>query len=107
MSKKQIEANYRKYFDLCHAMQSGVKFTLDIEAPGHENGLPGSASHKHLRVGINAAMSDHGALVALLFEKGIITELEYSAKLVEWMQREVDKYQKELSAKLGKNVTLA
>lgn len=101
-----LEEKYREYKRLAHAMQSGVAFTMQHEDP-HEKGTVGSTSHKHLRVGVNAAMSDHGALIALLIEKGIFTEEEYVDKLIEFMRREVKSYEQSLKLRFGKNITLA
>lgn len=49
-------------------------------------------SPKHLRVGINAAMCDHGALVRLLVEKGIIAEADYLQAITDETRREVERY---------------
>lgn len=83
---------------LQHAMQSGVMFD-------HENGGD-SGSPKHLRVGVNSAMVEHGALAKLLVAKGIITEDEYFDALTEGMAAEVVRYEELLSEKLGKKVHL-
>lgn len=94
-----LDEKRRKYLDLCHAMQSGVAFKMNYEPDGET--IP-----KHLRVGINTAMSDHGALVALLIEKGLITEDDYCDKLIEFMEREVASYQQEIAELTGANITL-
>jgi hypothetical protein len=65
---------------------------------------PGHTSPKHLRVGVNAAMSDHGALVRLLIQKGIITHEEYSTAIADAMENEVQSYKDDLG--LGPNVDL-
>lgn len=105
MSKKptptNIEQLRNEYLAMAHAMQSGVAMWIEV-GDGQE------ITRKHLRVGINSAMSDHGALVALLLEKGIITEEEYYIKLIEYMKRERDSYAKKISEKMGGQiVTLA
>ena len=79
-------------------MQSGVKFWMEID--GSET------TPKHLRTGVNAAMSDQGGLVKLLISKGLFTEEEYYAALVEFMEKEVRSYETLLSGKLGKKVNL-
>lgn len=56
----------REYLRLAHAMQAGVAMWQNYD--------PSETTPKHLRVGINSAMADHGALVDLLFKKGILTE---------------------------------
>lgn len=74
----------KEHARLTHAMQSGVAMLME------KNGS--ETSSKHLRVGVNVALVDHGALVQLLIEKGIITEEEYGDAIVAGMQREVDRY---------------
>lgn len=72
-----------RYEAAAHTMQTGVAFSM----PSKET------EPKHLRVGINAAMSDHGGLVALLIAKGVITEDEYLAAIADAMEREAKSYQ--------------
>lgn len=57
------------YEEALHGMQSA---TMYEQTNGSDSGTP-----KHLRTGINAAMSDHAALVRILISKGILTEQEY------------------------------
>ncbi len=87
------ESKLEKYKTLCHAMQSGVAYKMNYD--------PTDTTPKHLRVGVNAAMCDHAALVNLLMAKGIITEDEYFDALIESMQREVDNYTREINEQLG------
>jgi uncharacterized lipoprotein YbaY len=93
------ETKLEKYKALCHAMQTGVAFKMEYD--------PSDTQPKHLRVGINAAMCDHAALVNLLRSKGIITDDEYFDALIESMQTEVDNYRREISDQTGANITLA
>mgnify|MGYP001058149011 CR=1 FL=1 len=86
-----------EYLRLLHAMQTGVAFDPDTS----------DREPKHLRVGVNAAMADQGALAGLLIAKGIFTEEEYVEALVAGMQREVDGYEQKLSKKFSKPVHLA
>src|SRR5687768_12035238 len=88
-----LEEKRERYLALCHAMQTGVAFKMEKDAK--------DTTPKHLRVGINAAMSDHGALVGLLFKKGIITEEEYYDALIESMEREVQMYQSKIEELYG------
>ena len=60
-----------EYVSLAHAMQSGVAAKMGFD--------PSETSPKHLRVGVNTAHIDFGALMHLLIEKGIITEEERKA----------------------------
>jgi len=78
-----------EYLRLCHAAQTGVDYMIQFDKQ--------QVTPKHLRVGINLAMVEHGALVALLMEKGIITEEEHWRALIKAMKAEVDQYQKIIS----------
>lgn len=82
-----------------HAMQSGVQATMDA-------GISQAAEPKHLRVGINIALSDHGGLVDLLIDKGIITSAEYFKAIANAMEREKLLYESRLSEHYGSPVTL-
>jgi hypothetical protein len=88
-----LEEKRAKYKALGHAMQTGVAYEMEND--------PTDTTPKHLRVGVNAAMSDHAALASLLLEKLIFTEDEYYDRLIEFMQREVDGYQAKLSQRYG------
>ncbi len=86
------------YLQACAAMQSGVAFD---QANGSKDG-----SSKHLRVGINSALSSHCALVKLLIAKGLITEAEYLEAVRLEMVAEVDRYERLLSERVGVEVKL-
>jgi hypothetical protein len=88
-----------RYISAAHAMQSGVAAELEMDFS--------SATGKHLRVGINVAMSDMGGLTALLIAKGLFTEAEYVKAVADAMEREVRSYEEKLSARLGRPVKLA
>lgn len=79
-------------------MQSGVAFKMA------EN--PSETSPKHLRVGVNSAMVETSAIVKLLVEKKIITQDEFAEALTAGMNAEADRYEVELTALLGRKVTL-
>ncbi len=81
-----------EYQNLCHAMQTGVGMEQRL---GSSDGSP-----KHFRVGINAAMINHAAMVKLLITKGVISELEYFTALRDGMKEEVKKYEAVLGVKL-------
>lgn len=101
MDKSDIEtrkaAARERYLAAAHAMQSGVAFDPDTS----------DREPKHLRVGINSAMSDISAIASLLIERGIFTELEYIEVLANHMEQERDRYEIELTEKLGAPVKLA
>lgn len=86
MIEKSLEELSQEYTELCHAMQSGVEFRRNKT----------DQTGKHLRVGINTAMSDHGTLIELLLEKGVFTKEELAVKMVKYMRKEVETYQKEI-----------
>ena len=88
-----------RYLKAIHAMQSGVKMMINYEHPEiqtADNAPDPSTGPKHLRVGINSAMSDHTALVHLLLDKGIITRDDYEASLADQMESEVRMYEKDI-----------
>lgn len=89
----------QRYLQAAHAMQSGVKYDLETD--------PSSGTAKHLRVGVNSAMVDHGALAELLVAKGLITREEYLKALAEKMEAEVRTYQDKLTERMGAPVRLA
>lgn len=97
-TKPDTETDFERYLRLCHAMQSGVKFDQETNPPQPE-------SLKHLRVGVNTALVANGVVVDFLIKKGLVTEGEYFKALADGMQREVDRYEKRLSDRLGKPVT--
>lgn len=96
----------REYEAALHAMQSGVAMTRQRDI---EDGVPEDRREtgpKHLRVGVNSAMSDHGALVRLLIAKGLFTEDEYVDEVIAGMQREQRSYEARLSERVGVKITL-
>jgi len=86
------ESDQQRYLDACHAMQTGVKYEMESDAlRGVEHH---STTPKHLRVGVNAAMVEHGALVKLLVEYGVINEDDYIKSQADAMEAEVALYEK-------------
>ena len=80
-----------------HAMQSGVLMSMGgatVLPMNHESGP------KHLRVGVNSAMVDHGALANLLMDKGVFTKEEYLEYLAVAYEKEQARYEKALGCKL-------
>ncbi len=77
---------------LMHRVQTGVAFIMqNAQATGIREP---STEPKHLRVGINAALCEHSALVRLLFRKKLINAAEYYDTLIEVWTQEVDNYQR-------------
>lgn len=89
------EENITRYNNAQHAMQSGVAFLDKLEG-----------TEKHLRVGINSALVDHGSLVGLLVEKGVITNEEYLEAVATGMEEEVARYEAAIARTIGANITL-
>ena len=88
---KRLKAATKRYLAAAHAMQSGVAAVLDKSAQ----------EPKHLRVGINTAMVDHGALVDLLIRKGVFTREEYAESLADAMEKEALTYRRKIAGELG------
>lgn len=95
-SQKQIDNE--RYIAAAHAMQSGVKFDQEY---GSSDG-----TSKHLRTGINSAMVNDAAIARLLIEKGLFTEEEYMKAVADEMEKEVARYERILSDKLGRDIKL-
>jgi hypothetical protein len=94
----------QRYVKAAHAVQSGVKFDMATD-PNQQS--QGASTPKHLRVGLNNVMADHGSLAKLLIDKGIITEAEYLDAIADGIEREQARYEQILTSRLGKPVTLA
>lgn len=84
---------------LAHAMQSGVAHVIQA-------GLSNEAEPKHLRVGVNMAMVEHGALVELLINKGYCTLAEVKDFNITALEREVVSYEKQLQDHYGREIKL-
>jgi len=85
----RLEKLRQQYFELAHALQSGVAFKIDFDAKDTEP--------KHLRVGLNMVMCSHTALVKLLISKGLITETEYFHYVVKELRDEINRYRREIA----------
>lgn len=83
----------KTYGQALHAMQSGVAYLMGKE--------PKETEPKHLRVGVNSAMSDQAGLARLLIKKGVFTEDEYVESVTESMNEEADRYEKRVNQYLG------
>jgi hypothetical protein len=101
----------QRYVVALHALQSGVKAVheldiLDVAQGRRKEWEEGETSVKHLRVGVNSAKLEQGALVKLLIEAGIITSEAYETAIVEALEEEVRQYEADLSKRTGAKVTL-
>lgn len=98
MSSLEVDKLAKRLVSAVKKMQSGVAMELGVD--------PGSGTPKHLRVGVNTALSDHGALVRLLVNKGIITEEEYFDYASTFMESEVRMYEQRLTQLFRTKITL-
>lgn len=98
----------REYEAACHAQQSAVAQVMQHEVGrviGREMSPAVSGAIvralKHLRVGVNNAMADQGALARLLIEKGLITHEEYQAAVLVSAKAEAESNARAAREKLG------
>ena len=98
--KRRLEVLTLRWHAAAHAMQSGV--AMEMNDPDRAS----STEPKHLRVGINTALVDHGSLVRLLIAKGVITDVEYHQAITEGMEAEKESYERRLTEKHGRKITL-
>jgi len=94
-----VKEETERYAKAAHAMQTGVKMFQNFEHQEMANSnstFEPSDSPKHLRVGINSAMSSQAALVKLLIKRELFTELEYVTAIANEMELEVKSYEKRI-----------
>jgi hypothetical protein len=75
---------------LMHRVQSAVAFLEGRRDAFGERCA--ETESKHLRVGVNSALVETGAIARLMFRKGLITAEDYYAALIEVWEQEVDSY---------------
>lgn len=85
---------------LQHAMQTGVKLTLHRTLRADTDATV-KRELKHLRVGINSALVETGALTKCLVDAGVITLADFMDARIELLQRDVESYEQKLGVKLG------
>lgn len=79
------------YEQAMHGIQTAVAYEIERDVA---KGMSKSAtSPKHLRVGVNAAMAEQGALAQLLMDKGIFTLEEYKESIRLGANYELARYQ--------------
>lgn len=101
-------ANGQRFTLLQHKMQAGVKTDQESDPRLRAGRFDGDFA-RHLkmeRVGINTALVETSALVALLVEKGLISEAEWWTSACKGMQAEVERYEKLLTERFGQPVVL-
>ena len=77
---------------LSHAVQSGVALRLNVSS---------YANPKHLRTGIDLIRAEGLGLAVLLMRKGLITEEEYLAAIVQGLEEEKAYSEREFGVTLG------
>lgn len=87
--------------ELMHAMQSGVKF-----AHQYKTGTPLARDLKNLRVGVNAAMCQVGAVCVLLTRAGIFSDHEWYVEYAMFLQSDVERLRAEIEERAGHPVSL-
>lgn len=96
--RQRIADLHDRYKKVMHAVQSGVASEMQF--------APSATTPKHLRVGVNSALIETGAISQLLLDKEIITEEEYLTSIVEFAEREKASYEEILTKHYGKPITL-
>lgn len=87
-----------RYLAAMHVAQAGVGAKMQFD--------PSDTTPKFLRAGINSSLIQQGALVKILIDKGIITEVEWVTALADIAEEEVKLYERILSDITGATVTL-
>lgn len=93
-----VEEAKQRYLTAMHAMQTGVATKMALD--------PSETEPKNLRVGVNSAMMQQGALVKLLINKGLITEAEWFSIMADGAEHEAKLYERDLSQITGTKITL-
>ena len=96
MAQKDVD----RYMAAMHAMQTGVMWQM--QDPSVKETEP-----KHLRVGVNSALIDSGALARVLIKKGIITMDDWEVALADLAEEEVADYTRRVRTQVGTHITLA
>ena len=85
-----------RYTAAAHTIQTAVAVQI-----AHLGDNAAGADHKHLRTGLNMIMTDHGSLVRLLIDKGIITDEEYTKAMIEGTEAEAERMKLDTRRKCG------
>lgn len=91
-----VEQDRARYMAAAHAVQSAI--ALDMTRR-HNIDIDSTLGRflKHLRVGVDSAKAEQGALATLLIEKGVITGDEYVKAMADAMEREKAMYEAEIN----------
>lgn len=92
--------------ELLHKIQTAIKFLREKEIADGVSEDRQFTGPKHNRVGIDNALIENGALVALLVEKGIIKYQEYIDTYIEFLERDVERYEGRIKDAFGPNVKI-
>jgi len=99
LEKERTDAAWKRVLAAQHACMTGAGYAVEKD--------PKTGSPKNVRNGLDMAMVEHGAVVALLIKKGVFTRLEYAEALADATETEKARYEKFLSDNYGVNITLA
>lgn len=91
----QIELDTERYHRAAHRVQTAL-----AALAGDSRMTP-----KHMRTGIDMSKADTAGLASLLIVKGVFTMEEYIGAIANSAENEADRYEDELSALIGRNVT--
>lgn len=101
---EHIRALHRENNRLLHAIQTGVEYTMP-DRHRDTTGENPETSPKQLRVGVNNALCNIGALTRLLIDKGVFTEEEYFTASNVFLARDVESYQERIKEKFDPDGT--
>lgn len=93
-----------RYKAAVHAVQAGAGMEVELDHPRWHSEL--QRAWKHLRVGIDSAKVEQGALVAMLIQRGLFTEDDYLEAIAVAMEQEQKRWEAMLSERLNTKVTL-
>lgn len=102
---EKAAADNERYRAALQAVQAGAATEIGLNHPTFHPEL--QRAFKHLRVGIDSAKVEQAALVALLIQRGILTEGDYVGAIADGMEQEKARWEAMLSARLNTKITLA
>jgi hypothetical protein len=99
MTNEEFQLEYTKRM---HAIQTGIKIKLTHDS--HSQELIDTL--KHIRVGVDTVKAELGATQRLLVKKGVFTEPELLAAILEGLDDEVSRYEDICAKLVGRPVKL-
>ena len=89
-----------RYHLAAHKVQSAIAVLMSL--PGGYD----ATSPKHMRTGVDMSKADQAGLATLLIAKGVFTKDEYLEAVADSAELEAERFEKQVSEKLGYPVTL-